>query len=53
MLTITRPKYIYDDTGKKTEVILSVEDFEALLEAHGKAKNYLAVTENQIEIAED
>ena len=33
MLTMTRLKYIYDDTGKKAEVILPVEDFEALLEA--------------------
>ncbi len=33
MLTMTRLKYIYDDAGKKAEVILPVEDFEALLEA--------------------
>lgn len=33
MLTMTKPKYIYDDTGKKIEVILPVEDYETLLEA--------------------
>jgi hypothetical protein len=45
MLTMTRLKYIYDDTGKRAEVILPVEDFEALLEALEDAEDVMLYDE--------
>ena len=45
MLTMTRLKYIYDDTGRKAEVILPVEDFEALLEALEDAEDVMLYDE--------
>ncbi len=45
MLTMTRPKFIYDDAGKKTEVILPVEDYEALLEALEDAEDVILYDE--------
>jgi PHD/YefM family antitoxin component YafN of YafNO toxin-antitoxin module len=33
MLTLPRPRFVYDENGNKTDVLLSLADYEAMLEA--------------------
>lgn len=32
MTAMTKPKFVYDESGNKTEVLLSIDAYEALLE---------------------
>jgi hypothetical protein len=41
MMTMPKPKFITDENGNKTDVVLSLADYEALLEALEDAEDVL------------
>jgi hypothetical protein len=45
MLTLPKPKFVYDENGNKTDVLLSLADYEAMLEALEDAEDVLLYDE--------
>jgi PHD/YefM family antitoxin component YafN of YafNO toxin-antitoxin module len=52
MMTMPKPKFITDENGNKTDVVLSLADYEALLEALEDAHDLYVVTERRAETEE-
>ena len=45
MNTMTKPKFVYDENGNKTDVILTLVEYEAMLEALEDAEDVILYDE--------
>jgi hypothetical protein len=45
----TKPKFVYDEAGNKTDVLMPYSDYEALLEALEDANDFRVITERRAE----
>ena len=47
MFTASKPKFIYDEAGNKTDVLMPYSDYKALLEALEEAHDFRVITERR------